>query len=72
MRGRQRKGTGDAETRKLMIQFRCPKCNRDLVWAYETASVYCRMCDRWIRASQLKKINPAKLDPDQAQLLLFL
>lgn len=57
--------------KKLMIQFICPKCNRDLAWAYENASVYCRACDRWVRAGELKRINPAKIDPDQDQLILF-
>jgi endogenous inhibitor of DNA gyrase (YacG/DUF329 family) len=56
---------------KLMIQFICPKCGRDLAWAYEKASVYCRSCDRWIRAREMKTINPAKSDPEQDQLQLF-
>jgi uncharacterized Zn finger protein (UPF0148 family) len=56
---------------KLMIQFTCPKCGRDLAWAYENASVYCRACDRWVRAGQIKQINPAKIDPDHNQLRLF-
>ncbi len=59
------------EAKQLMIQFICPKCNRELAWAYEYASVYCRVCDRWIRAGQLKRTNPAKIDPDQDQLILF-
>jgi len=57
--------------RKLMVQFVCPKCNRDLAWAYEYASVYCRVCDRWIRVGEIKRINPAKINPEQDQLLLF-
>lgn len=57
--------------KQLMIQFICPKCNRELAWAYEYASVYCRVCDRWIRAGQLKRTNPARIDPDKAQLILF-
>ncbi|MDT8899958.1 hypothetical protein [Anaeroselena agilis] len=56
---------------KLMIQFICPKCGRDLAWAYENASVYCRSCDRWIFAREIKNVNPAKIDPDQDQLQLF-
>jgi hypothetical protein len=62
---------GDFAAKKLMIQFICPKCNRELAWAYEYASVYCRVCDRWIRAGQLKRTNPAKIDPEQDQLILF-
>ena len=58
-------------TKKLMIQFTCPKCHRELAWAYETATVYCRSCDRWVAAAQMKEANPAKIDPDQRQLLLF-
>jgi len=65
------KGAGEETGKKLMIQFICPKCKRDLAWAYETASVYCRPCDRWVTAEQLKDINPAKIDPNQDQLLLF-
>jgi len=61
----------DYASPKLMIQFICPKCNRDLVWAYENASVYCRTCDRWVRADQMKRINPAKIDPNKNQLFLF-
>jgi hypothetical protein len=57
--------------KQLMIQFICPKCNKELAWAYEYASVYCRVCDRWIRAGQLKRTNPAKVDPDQDQMVLF-
>jgi endogenous inhibitor of DNA gyrase (YacG/DUF329 family) len=73
---RQAKAVGfsaatDLPQRKLMIQFTCPKCGRDLAWAYEYASVYCRACDRWIRAAELKQINPAKADPDADQLVLF-
>ncbi len=63
-------GTGMAAP-KLMIQFTCPKCGRDLAWAYENASVYCRACDRWIRAGAMKIINPAKIDPERNQLQLF-
>jgi hypothetical protein len=33
--------------------------------------VYCRACDRWIRAGQMKAINPAKYDPERKQLQLF-
>jgi len=68
---RQEKEIAEAPARKLMIQFICPKCDHDLAWAYESASVYCRACDRWITVEQLKRINPAKLDPSQDQLLLF-
>ncbi|MDR3560712.1 MAG: hypothetical protein P4N59_04625 [Negativicutes bacterium] len=57
--------------KKLMMQFICPRCNRDLTWAYEYASVYCRVCDRWIKAAQMKRINPARIDPEKSQLLLF-
>lgn len=56
---------------KLMIQFVCPKCGRDLAWAYENATVYCRACDRWVRAAQMKDINPAKAEPERNQLRLF-
>ena len=62
---------GELARKKLMIQFICPKCNRDLAWAYENSDVYCRVCDRWVRAVDLKRTNPAKIDPDQNQLILF-
>jgi transcription elongation factor Elf1 len=58
-------------TKKLMIQFTCPKCDRELAWAYEHATVYCRSCDRWVKASEIKRVNPAKIDPDKDQLTLF-
>lgn len=67
----RKKSMGKRTEKKLMIQFCCPKCGRDLAWAYEKATVYCRGCDRWVRAAQLKNINPAKIDPDDKQLLLF-
>jgi hypothetical protein len=54
-----------------MIQYICPKCGRELVWAYENVSVYCRACDRWVWARQMKTVNPAKIDPDHNQLQLF-
>lgn len=56
---------------KLMIQFTCPRCGRELAWAYENASVYCRACDRWVLARQMREINPAKADPERNQLQLF-
>ena len=56
---------------KLMIQFTCPRCGRELAWAYESASVYCRACDRWIWAKEMKVVNPAKSDPERNQLQLF-
>lgn len=58
-------------TVKQLIQFICPKCKKQLVWANETAIVYCKKCDRWVRFHDIKESNPAKMDPERDQLSLF-
>jgi len=54
-----------------LILFTCPKCNRQLVWAAESATIYCKKCDRWITAKELKEKNPAKIHPEHDQMILF-
>jgi len=56
---------------KNLIEFTCPKCKKLIAWANESASVYCKDCDEWIQAKDLKNMNPAKIDPNTDQLLLF-
>lgn len=56
---------------KNLIEFTCPKCEKLIAWANESASVYCKECDEWIQAKDLENMNPAKIDPTTDQLLLF-
>jgi uncharacterized protein YbaR (Trm112 family) len=55
---------------KKLLLFVCPKCQTNLAWASEVATVYCKKCDRWVKASDMKS-TPIKLNPDNDQLLLF-
>lgn len=57
-------------TRQLIL-FTCPKCRRKLVWANETAIVYCKKCDRWVRSVDIKEVTPVKMDAENDQLTLF-
>lgn len=53
-----------------LILFTCPKCSREVAWAGEKATVYCKKCDRWIKSSDIKA-NPTKMDAKTGQLMLF-
>ena len=57
--------------KNILIEFSCPRCKRTLAWANKNAIVYCKVCDKWIRAKDNKQINPTMLDPDSDQLILF-
>jgi tRNA(Ile2) C34 agmatinyltransferase TiaS len=53
-----------------LILFTCPQCGKELAWAGEASLVYCKKCDQWIKATDIKS-NPAKMDPKTGQLILF-
>ncbi len=56
-----------------LMEFICPKCKKSLTWANQTAIVYCKRCDKWVRAKDIKEVNPARMDAegDNNQLTLF-
>jgi tRNA(Ile2) C34 agmatinyltransferase TiaS len=54
-----------------LILFICPACGKEIAWAGEKATVYCKKCDRWIKAKEIKAANCAKMDAKTGQLILF-
>ncbi len=55
-----------------LIQFICPKCGKELVWALETAKVQCNGCFTWVQAKDIKDKNKCKLSDDTSdQLTMF-
>ena len=56
-----------------LMEFICPKCKKSLTWANQAAIVYCKRCDKWVRAKDIKEATPARMDAegDNHQLTLF-
>jgi len=53
----------------VLVEFRCPLCGDIGIWAYSSAIIRCPYCTRWLTAKDVS--NPAMLDPESDQLILF-
>ncbi|CQR71369.1 hypothetical protein SOV_17280 [Sporomusa ovata DSM 2662] len=53
----------------VLVEFICPLCSGPGIWAYPSAIIRCPYCTRWLTVKDVH--NPAKLDPESEQLILF-
>jgi len=54
-----------------LMQFICPKCQTPLIWAQPQATVYCKQCNRWVSAEQLKDSKLITMNGDNGQIILI-
>lgn len=52
-----------------LVEFICPTCNKQLVWAKENSKVLCNVCFDWIELKDLKKPNVLLVEIDEPQQL---
>jgi NMD protein affecting ribosome stability and mRNA decay len=54
-----------------LLEFVCPKCGRQLVWAPERSSVLCNGCYKWIYPKNLKSPKRVDIINNNEQIVMF-